>query len=256
MSTVNPEIQQIQQAIDEQKIAADIKDNGIQELKLESGQVFKGSPEQIKEQLQKSVVEGSRTIQQTKTEMEQLRQEIANLKASQSAKPEVQQQDNTEYFKKWAEKPGAATVEALAHELGIDPQEYVKIMRTNLESGSINNASSQFMARRPDFPNDANSAKALQKYVPPVLQRFGVKSMAGVTADHLELAYQDAIRDGAITPAGTISGTITQTNPLPTLRGISAPPSPETDAIANFGKLSEEQMAATLAMLRRQAEGR
>lgn len=249
MSTVNPEIQQIQQAINETQVEAERQKVGEQEVRLETGQVYKGTPSQIQEALKKAQEEASRTLTKRNEELESLRAQLAQ-------RPEVKVEEPTNknaYFEQWAKDPSKATIMALAQEMGIDPEEYVRITKANLENSSVNNASAEFTRRRPDFPNDAASSAVLKRHLQGVTQRFGIKSAAALTADHLELAFQDAIRAGDITPQQVMVSDVSQINtPLPNLRGTSAPPTPETQLLATAASMPLLQLEAMIKRLRMQ----
>lgn len=252
MST-NPEIEQIQQAINQTQVEAELAAGDNQEIRLETGEVYRGSPAQIQEALMKSKVEASKTIKARNDELSDLKERLRTLEAKQApaAPPTDMEEQNRQYYETWAKDPSKATVMALAQQMGVDPDEYVRVTRSNLESSTINNASSEFTRRRPDFPNDNDAAAVLKRFLPGVLQRQGVRSPAALTADHLELAYQDAIRAGEIVPQSPpIAAALGTGNPMPNLRGISAPPSAETQVLSAAATMPLDQLEATIKRLR------
>ncbi len=231
----------IQQVIENVNTAAKISENGVIEIAIpDSPQVFKGTPQELLDQFVKAQTNATQTIKSERQEKEQLRQELANMRAQQvQPPPPPGAKNNDEYFKTWAENPNQALKRQLAEEFGLPEDKVIPMLKRGLETSVVNAAAEEFISRCQDFPQSPQSAELMRN---KVAQRFGVTADAA-NADNLELAYHELVREGKLVPNQIpTSGLMNQNQPLPNLRGGSVPASPVTDVMAQFGKMTADQM--------------
>ena len=226
------------------------------EVNLSTGQVYKAdTPQDLLNKLAAAQEEATRTIRAREGEMADLRNQMAELKAQipPPPPPSADQDKLNEYYKTWSSNPNKATTMALAQEMGIPEDRLVPMLKTAIEGQAVNTASSEFLARCPDFPETSENAQLIRQ---GILQRYGGNAGA-MTADNLELVYHDLVRNGRITPNSMQPTGFAQPNvPIPNLRGGSAPPSPVNDIMAQAHEMPIDDLKRVIDRLHSQMAAR
>jgi len=251
MSTNPPNNEQIQQAIEDVKTQTALNKGGIPlEISLPTGQVYKGeTPQELLDNLAKAQTEASRTISDYKAKMAELENTVSALKQQipppKSNDPEKDELTK-EYFAKWSQDPTEANKIALAQILGVSPDKVGPMLRTAVESQMVNTAADEFLTRCPEFPQTPQNAQLMKE---ALAARYGT-TMDAATADNLELVYNDLVRNGRIVPNPLpASRTVNANNPLPNLRGNSAPPNPVTDILSQAYTMPLDQLKQVMENL-------
>ena len=253
MSNPNPpnsEPQQIQQAIEQVQQNANLTKNGgiPLEVRLETGQVYTGTtPQEVLDKLVAAQTEASRTLTARNQELEALRHEVTTLKqATPPPAPTDKQTRVAEYYSKWSEDPTEATKMVLADMLGLPADVAVPVLQQAVSNSIVDAASNEFKTRCPDFPENAQNAAMLARAVE---QKYG-KSLAAASADNLEIAYHELVRNGHITPNALPTAGIAQPNQvLPNLRGNSANPNPVVDVLSQARTMPLDQLKQVIENL-------
>lgn len=251
MSNPNPPVvdpAQLAQAVSEVKQTAPANGGIPLEVKLPTGQVYRGTtPQEVLDQLVQAQTEASRTIESLKlrnTEFETRLQELTAPKPSES--DAAQQKKINERYQTWATNPTEATKQDLADLLGVPADRVVDLLKKTVIESTTGSAAQEFMQRYPNFPNNQQSANLMKQRV---AQKFGV-GIEAATADNLELTFAELVREGQIVPEYMPAAGIN--NPyqaIPSLRGSSAPQNPINDVMSQFGNMSLDQMKATIERL-------
>ncbi len=236
----NPPPDPIQQVIENVNTNEQLKGMPLEVAIPGTPQVFKGNtPQELLDQMVRAQAEGTRTIAETRQQVKQLEAELAAARQVQAPPPTPGAKNNDEYFKTWAENPNQALKRQLAEEFGLPEDKVIPMLKRGLETSVVNAAAEEFISRCQDFPQSPQSAELMRN---KVAQRFGVTADAA-NADNLELAYHELVREGKLVPNQIpTSGILNQSTPLPNLRGGSVPASPVTDVMAQFGKMTADQM--------------
>lgn len=255
MSNPNPPPaqEQIQQAINQvQQPAIDPATGLPKEVTIE-GHIYRGeTPQELIDQLIKAQGEATRFIKTKNDETDALKQRVMALE-SLVPKPQVQGPDPakaTQYYEAWAKDPTEANKLALADLLGVPPDRVGPMLRSVIETTSVNTAADEFLSRCPDFPNTQQSAAIMKQRL---ARRYG-NGPEAATADNLELTFHELVREGALVPTALpATGFATeQNNPLPNLRGASAQPNPVTTILAQAQTMPLDQLKEVIERLQMQ----
>ena len=253
MSNPNPPADPIAQVISEVK--KDAPGGGIPlEVTLTTGQIYRGAtPQEVLDQLVKAQTESTITIKQQRDRTKELEAQLEQAHAPKPSESDAaQQQKLTAYYETWAKDPTDATRGQLADLLGIPKDRVIEVLKNAITASTANSASDEFIARYPEFPSNPQTAQLMNE---KLRQLFG-GGIDAATADNLELAYNALRREGRIVPNTLAASGFTQPpQPLPILRGSSAPPNPNLLNDAEFRSLSLDKMKEVLeratAMLNR-----
>lgn len=216
--------QAIQQAIE----SAKQPDSFPLEVKLETGQVYRGqTPQEVLDQLVKAQTEASRTIKAQRDEMETLRSEVQSVRQRVEAPQAPPTADAAqEYLLKWAQNPEAATKEKVAEAFGVTPEALPRLaqeMQQQIAGRKIEQAADEFSRRCPEFPQTPESSQMMRQ---ALIERYGTNNLGFVSQDpdKLEATYHELVRQNRIQPNYMPPSGYSQAPAMmPNLRGNSAP---------------------------------
>lgn len=251
-ATNSSDAAQVQQAIKEaQAPQAPI------EIKTETGSVFKGTTDEIIEQMKKSIEHGTRTIYQNNQELERLRSAAQTPQTPTPQTPvSADDQVNAKYWEKWQKSPVEAQDYIDSVRLGVPEEQVRQVLRGTLQQTQVTlqqQGGAEFQQRCPDFPSSPEASQAL---VAAMKQRYGnsTPSSAAELADRLEVTYGQLVRNGQITPAD-LPIARNGAGPIPALGGGGQQSSMlDVTNEADFRRLSPEKMREVIERLA--AQGR
>ncbi len=164
----------------------------VLEIESGTGQVFKGTKDEIIEQMKNSVANGSRTIREQKERERQMSQEIENLKKPAATSNGY---DKKKYFEMLAEDPKAAADYIDEYRYGM-PSSEVKARLDRSQSVAeriqLQNEYDAFAASIPRGSLDTEDATKIHNYMEQ--NRFPVSAV------NLKLAYYELRESGQIKP--------------------------------------------------------
>lgn len=233
-----PGPEDIQRAIND----ATTKNDFPLEVKLETGQVYRGStPQDVLNALVKAQEEASRTIKARETEMGQLREKVGELEAKIPPPPQdPHKAQNEQFFAQLAEKPTEAIINTFADKMGIPPDQLVPMLQKTIRGYAASSGAEEFMSRVPEYPRTPEAGQMMK-------DALGNREP---TADNLELAYHQLRREGRIQPAYVPPTQIMNPNqPMPVLRGSAVPPTQAMDAIAKAQTMDLNQLKQVIEQL-------
>lgn len=246
----NPE-QQIQQAIERVASESALNQPGAFPLEVSipgTPQKFTGNtPQEVLDQLVNAQANATRTIAEERTKRAELESQLTQLRAATPAPPADDQKARIEdRYNTWAKNPTEATKQDLADLLGISPDRVIDVMKEAIGGGVVSRAADEFTMRCPDFPQTPQNAAMMKN---ALSARFGA-SMEAASADNLEIVYHQLVREGRITPNGLPAQRLENAvQPVPTLRGGSAPPSPLQDVYSQAHQMPLDQLRQVIDRL-------
>lgn len=220
--------------------------NGQLEVKLKTGEVFKGSQQEVIAKIAEAKVN---TTLHYKSELEKAKAPISQVPTTPSA-PEVPDKF-TPHWNKYIEDPDAAILESVSRSMQYEnPQSMIQELGQILEMGreiKLKNTFSGFLDSAPDFPNSPEASQALAEAM----------GDAPLTTENLIRAHSVCLYQGkykglspeqqAATRQNPAVNTSSTANPLP----MMPPSSP-----APGGELTEQQLwNMPLDELRKRAMG-
>lgn len=214
-------------------------------IETKTGRVYEGATQdEVLQKLVEAQDNAVVTIKQMNDRLNQMQQQPPAPPAPPQPAPQKTFQD--QYFEIWQRDPIAADRYAASVRLGVPMEQVDQVERQTMQSAAIaqqNSAASEFIQRCPDYPEgDKEVAAAMGKRL---LERYPGQVP---TADHLELVFNDLVRNGVVTPREIpITGNEGGPRPLPTL-GSSAQ-APTVDFERQFRGLSTEQMKKAIEEL-------
>lgn len=221
------------------------------EVKLETGQIYRGqTPQDVLDQIVNAQTEATRTIRAREAEMAGLRQELESVK-QQIPKPPANASDaeKQQYYQTWAQDPKQALMMQLGEMIGVKPERVVEVLKRSVEGSTVNSAADEFLGRCPDFPRTNEAGQLMHA---AIKSRFG-EGPDATTADNLELVYHDLVRNGRIAPGmAPIQSTSQPYQPIPNIRGNSAPPNPVNDIMAQAQTMKLDDLKVVLERLKAQ----
>ncbi len=220
--------QQIQQAINE--VQAENKSTPFPlEVTIPGTPTkFTGStPQEVLDQLVNAQSHATRTIAEERAKRAELEARLVEMERRQPPpEPNADQARIQERYNLWAKNPTEATKQDLADMLGVPADRVIDVMKEAIGSSIVNKSAGEFIERYPDFPQTEANARMMRD---GLAAKYG-KSLEAATADNLEVVYHQLVREGRIQPqALPVQGLNNPTQPMPNIRGGSAPPDAELD---------------------------
>lgn len=215
------------------------------EIRLETGEHYTGAtPQELLDKLAAGKTEASKTIKAEREQRHALERQIAELQQRIPAAPASEPSAATEqYYQTWAKDPEAAFKMQLGTVLGVDPAQAVQILQRTIGQSSVQSASDEFTMRCPDYPGTPEAGQMMRE---AMAKRFG-NSPVAVTADNLELTFNQLVREGKMTPAHQqAAATAGVAPPNPVLRGTSVPPSQEADLLRQAREMPLDKLRELL----------
>jgi hypothetical protein len=206
-------------------------DNGQQEVKLATGEVFKGTANEVLEKLAKSKVDTTEYAKGLKAELETAKAAPPPAPAAPALPanvtihtPETEAARNVAFQQQYLGaigegRLGDATLLGLAQSLKSTPEqvamflEYIPTLVERDQKAQQREVLTGFIAENPGFPGDTPSAQALE-------QAMGNDAL---TVTNLSKAYALCVMRGTIKPSPTAT---TATNTTTTPRGTPPPTIP------------------------------
>lgn len=185
------------------------------------------TPQEMLDQLVNAQTSASERIRNDAQRMQAMEQELQAIKAQIPPPPiDATEKQKKDYYDKWATEPEAAFDMQLAKRLGVSPDRVGEVLRRAVEGGVVASAAEEFLNRCPQFPQTQQAGELMRARLQ---ERFG-QTMEAATADNLELVFHELEREGRIVANQIPLQGVNQPNqPLPNLRGGSAPQNPQID---------------------------
>ena len=241
-ATPEPNAAEVQQAIDQVASTAALADPKVPiEVKLKTGQVYRGLPNEVLNTLVHSQEEASRTIKQQKDELARVQQELQQVRQAQqqAAQPPVREDvyDANTYYEKFQKDP----LEAQQYLDRFDPTK--QAIHQTLENLNRKAELERFQNTVGFYPNDAERAAFANEFVASKLEP---------NAANYELVYWRMANTGKIS-AKPVTGVDAFAPPPPVLRSsAAAAPSAQPFDIGQFESLPPDQQAQVIQRLKSQ----